>query len=114
MYNKWTYHFLYTASVKSLKNYVTGSRKTFNDKVHLFFLTPLKCRGNSRIRERFLIWNSFQARTGFKDLPFSLARFSSSSFLFFINCAPDGFCLFIISFVDVAWTHKLKPYPSMC
>src|SRR4029434_1418481 len=30
------------ASVKSLKNYVTGSRKTFNDKVHLFFLTPLK------------------------------------------------------------------------
>src|SRR4029434_4110609 len=30
------------ASVKSLKNYVTVSRITFNDKVHLFFLTPLK------------------------------------------------------------------------
>src|SRR4029434_9659683 len=48
-------------------------------------------------------------RTGFKDLPFSLAHFSSSSFLFFLNCAPDGFCLFIVSFVNVAWTHTLKP-----
>src|SRR4029434_2770232 len=102
------------ASVKSLKNYVTGSRKTFNDKVHLFFLTPLTpLVHNSRIRERFLIWNSFSVRTGFKDLPFSLACFFSSSFLFFLNCAQDGFCLFIVSFVDVPWRHTLKPYPSM-
>src|SRR4029434_428496 len=43
MYNKWTYHFLYTRLYKILKELC--DRETFNDKVHLFFLTPLKCRG---------------------------------------------------------------------
>src|SRR4029434_9377444 len=37
-------------------------------------------------------------RTGFKDLPFSLARFSSSSFLFFLNCAPNvSLCLHVLT-----------------
>src|SRR4029434_7359343 len=95
------------ASVKSLKNYVTGSRKTFNDKVHLFFLTPLVPGTIHAFMNVFLSGIHSRLRTGFKDLPFSLARFSSSSFLFFLNCAPDGFCIFIISFVEVAWTHTL-------
>src|SRR4029434_5667771 len=46
-------------------------------------------------------------RIGFKDLPFSSARFSSSSFIFFLNCAPDGFCLFIIS-STLALTHSAR------
>ena len=76
---------------------------------YLFFLTPLKWAIHAFMNV-FLSGIQSRLRTGFKDLPFSLARFSSSSFLFFLNCSPDGFSLFIISFVEVAWTHTLtKP-----
>src|SRR4029434_2480708 len=51
----------------------------------------------------FLSGINSRLRTGFKDLPFSLARFSSSSFLFFLNCAPDASLCWHVLTKDVGY-----------
>ena len=83
---------------------MTGSRKAFNDKSFLLKSTKVP-RAILAFMKDFLSGIHSGLRRGFKDLPSSLARFSSSSLLFLLNCALDGFCLFIVYFVDVAWTH---------
>ena len=40
-----------------------------------------------------------------------MARFSFSSFLFFLYCTPDGFCLFIVSFLDARLETHTQPIP---
>src|SRR4029434_3726256 len=88
------------ASVKSLKNYVTGSRKTFNDKVHIFFLTPLKWAIHAFVN---VFLSGIHSRLE-QDLRIYLSPWHVSLLLpfFSLNCAPDGFCLFIILFFKVS------------
>src|SRR4029434_4080653 len=86
--------FYIPASVKSLKNYVTGSRKALNDRVHLFFLTA---RGNSGIHESFLIWDSFLAKNRILGLIFLLGTFLFFFLSFLFELRP-GWLLPLPSF----------------